>query len=325
MLEALGLTPAAEAVYRRLLRAPQSTPAALAAALEAEVDEVYADLRGLHERGLIRADAGVPGRFVPIHPDVAVAALLAAEQAELTRRQAELAAVRVAVSELIDDFDYGGEIAGPRVAVEVLNGGPSIRSRVDELVQGCTSALAVEADRMQDVPEAIEEARTQDFALLERGVAIRTLYPTQIRELPQAWDYARECARAGEQARIGNRLPGWMLIRDRDVAVLPVDREDPRAGALVVWSPPLVEGLLSLFELTWETATPIFGAGISGRADREEELLRLLASGTKDATVARQLHLAVRTMRRSTAMLMAELGADTRFQAGVEAVRRGWV
>lgn len=325
MLEVLGLGPTAEAVYRALLRAPASTPGALAEAVSSTADDVHAELRGLHERGLVRADVRNPGRFVPVHPEVAVAALLAAEQAELTRRQADLVAVRVAVNELTDDFVRGSETANPRVAVEVLDGLPSIRSRIDELLRGCRSTLAVVADRMQDVPEAIEQARTQDFALLGRGVAIRTLYPPQIRELPLAWSYARECAHAGEQARVGTRLPGRMLLCDREVAVLPVDRADPRAGALVVWSPPLVEALLSLFELAWDSATPLFGASGQGRGDREEQLLQLLASGAKDATVARQLNVALRTMRRSAAVLMADLDADTRFQAGVEAARRGWV
>jgi DNA-binding NarL/FixJ family response regulator len=35
--------------------------------------------------------------------------------------------------------------------------------------------------------------------------------------------------------------------------------------------------------------------------------------------------LSLRTVRRRIAELMIELGADTRFQAGAEAVRRGWL
>ena len=36
-----------------------------------------------------------------------------------------------------------------------------------------------------------------------------------------------------------------------------------------------------------------------------------------------QLGVSLRTVRRRVAQLMAELGAGTRFQAGMEAVRRG--
>ena len=45
----------------------------------------------------------------------------------------------------------------------------------------------------------------------------------------------------------------------------------------------------------------------------------------KDEQIARALGMSVRTVRRRVADLMDELGADSRFQAGVEAVRRGWI
>ena len=41
--------------------------------------------------------------------------------------------------------------------------------------------------------------------------------------------------------------------------------------------------------------------------------------------IARKLGISLRTVRRRMAELMSDLGADTRFQAGVEAVRRGWL
>ena len=54
-------------------------------------------------------------------------------------------------------------------------------------------------------------------------------------------------------------------------------------------------------------------------------LLRQLAGGAKDEQIARALGLSVRTVRRRVAELLDELGADSRFQAGAEAVRRGWL
>ena len=52
---------------------------------------------------------------------------------------------------------------------------------------------------------------------------------------------------------------------------------------------------------------------------------RQLAAGAKDEQIARTMGLSLRTIRRRIADLMIELGADTRFQAGAEAVRRGWL
>ena len=61
------------------------------------------------------------------------------------------------------------------------------------------------------------------------------------------------------------------------------------------------------------------------RADVRGSLLRQLAAGAKDEQIARTLGIGLRTVRRRVADLMIELGADTRFQAGVEAARRGWL
>jgi DNA-binding NarL/FixJ family response regulator len=48
-------------------------------------------------------------------------------------------------------------------------------------------------------------------------------------------------------------------------------------------------------------------------------------AGATDEVIARKLGIGLRTVRRRIASLMTELGVDTRFQAGVEAVRRGWL
>ena len=74
----------------------------------------------------------------------------------------------------------------------------------------------------------------------------------------------------------------------------------------------------------------VLGAGVAGarahrgrRGSERTFLLRQLPSGAKDEQIARTMGLSLRTVRRRVADLMIELGADTRFQAGAEAVRRG--
>ncbi|MDP9611903.1 MULTISPECIES: LuxR C-terminal-related transcriptional regulator [Streptomyces] len=44
-----------------------------------------------------------------------------------------------------------------------------------------------------------------------------------------------------------------------------------------------------------------------------------------DSAVARQLGMSDRTVRRVVAQLMERLGAQSRFEAGVRAVERGWI
>ena len=60
-------------------------------------------------------------------------------------------------------------------------------------------------------------------------------------------------------------------------------------------------------------------------ADEHRRLLMLLASGLKDEAIARQLGIGERTVRRRVAELADRLGARTRMQFGIQAVRQGWL
>jgi DNA-binding CsgD family transcriptional regulator len=55
------------------------------------------------------------------------------------------------------------------------------------------------------------------------------------------------------------------------------------------------------------------------------DVLEQLRLGVTDQTASRQLNISPRTFSRRVADLLDYLGVKTRFQAGVEAARRGWV
>jgi hypothetical protein len=97
---------------------------------------------------------------------------------------------------------------------------------------------------------------------------------------------------------------------------------------LVIRQHSLIGSLTLLFESMWEKAMSV--PGLDGQRQDEGAgnrglLLSQLAGGAKDEQIARALGLSVRTVRRRVAELLEELGAESRFQAGVEAVRRGWM
>jgi DNA-binding NarL/FixJ family response regulator len=82
------------------------------------------------------------------------------------------------------------------------------------------------------------------------------------------------------------------------------------------------------FDLKWAQAAPWMPSGTPTPAKddtQRQRILDALAAGLKDEAIARQLGVSVRTVRRHITALMQELGASTRFAAGVAAVRRGWV
>ena len=73
----------------------------------------------------------------------------------------------------------------------------------------------------------------------------------------------------------------------------------------------------------WDRAAPVPELDLGeARPDLRRFLLQQLAAGAKDEQIARALGISLRTVRRRVAGLLIELGVDSRFQAGVEAVRR---
>jgi DNA-binding NarL/FixJ family response regulator len=107
-------------------------------------------------------------------------------------------------------------------------------------------------------------------------------------------------------------------------AVVPEPLGYADSPRLLVRQGSLVAALALLFELYWEKAVPV--SELSEPHDAERSfLVRQLQAGAKDEQIARTMGISLRTVRRRISQLMIDLGADTRFQAGAEAARRGWL
>jgi len=59
--------------------------------------------------------------------------------------------------------------------------------------------------------------------------------------------------------------------------------------------------------------------------EQDRRLLSMLAAGYKDRAIARALGVTERTVGRRIQEMMQSLQAGTRFQAGLQAARRGWL
>jgi len=132
---------------------------------------------------------------------------------------------------------------------------------------------------------------------------------------------------AGEQARTLDEPPMKLTISDDRLAVTLLNAEG-RAGivALLIRPSSLLTALSNVFDTLWRLAIPVSAGGVDGLIDdRDRGILTLMASGATDDAIARRLELSRRTVVRRVAVLMTRLGATTRFQAGVQAARRGWL
>lgn len=156
---------------------------------------------------------------------------------------------------------------------------------------------------------------------------MRSLYLDSVRNSPPSIDYANWLAENGGQVRTAPLLPVRMIIIDRRVAMLPVNGDDTAHGALVLHGHGTLTALCALFEGIWEQARPLGEVELRdarGLTGPEREALRLLGQGLTDEAISKRLGVSPRTARRMAADLMEQLGARSRFQAGVLAAQRGW-
>jgi DNA-binding NarL/FixJ family response regulator len=99
------------------------------------------------------------------------------------------------------------------------------------------------------------------------------------------------------------------------------------AGVVHFHAPVIVDALVTLFEAIWERAVPYppNSVGDDNLTPFERHIATLLCTGVKDDDLAAMVHVSVRTVRRHIASIMDKLDVTTRFAAGVQLVKRGWI
>jgi DNA-binding transcriptional ArsR family regulator len=159
---------------------------------------------------------------------------------------------------------------------------------------------------------------------IREGKRVRAIYPA--RAMSEAPQMLRTRAEIGEEVRVVPTVLTRLVIVGPRRAIVPEPLGVGSERRAVVRQPAIVGMFQAYFDELWDTASRIDTRGVrlSGH-DQRRLLLAELADGVKDEQIARNLDVSLRTVRRRVASLMTELGVDTRFQAGVEAVRRGWL
>jgi sugar-specific transcriptional regulator TrmB len=323
-LEILGLDGLSESVYRAMLANPDADLSELAGRLGVPVAEVDAALKRLVELSLVAERA--PGRvYVPISPDVALDALLSLEQAEISRRERQLLEARAELSRLVRNTD---QRTAPIREVRRIDGRERALEVLRELFARCYQETLNVLPGDPTPAHLLADAAEHDLAILKRGVRFRTLYTRQQLANEPMRDYMHMVRENGAEVRIADTLPHRLVIFDRTVSFLPVDPRRPGGGALVVREPAITANLVMLFESLWsgaQTLEEAVAAAAPAASELDRSVLMLMSSGVKDEAAARQLGISDRTYRRHVAEILLRLGASSRFQAGVEAVRRGWL
>jgi DNA-binding CsgD family transcriptional regulator len=322
VLAALGLDRTTEHLYFRLVPVSGHTLTGVAQLVQTAPDRLLRDLAPLLERGLVvvtedRVEVPPLAEALSalVLQEARTAAVSATKLAELSSAVPHLVAATTRPDrQLFSDVrPVDGELSSGGNPLELLQ--LMIRTSRGDMLWLRPDAWAM--PRESRVSEMLAEA-------IASGRRSRAIYP--VRAVTEAPEALRVRARLGEEVRVMSEVRTRMFILGDAHAVLPEPlgfADEPRVH---VRQRSIVAALTLWFESMWASAMPVpeLEAGDIS-LDGRQFLLEQLMAGATDEVIARKLGIGLRTVRRRIASLMIELGVDTRFQAGVEAVRRGWL
>jgi transcriptional regulator TrmB len=320
VLSALGVSAGDERRYQQILPLSGSPARSVASALGVHRAELGEALAGLVDLGIVTIE---DERVTVLRAAQVVSAAIAREAAAAVRTQQRLDDLARAVPLLA----AAGSRPGPgeledlgALDGEVSAGGDPL-ALLTALIEGTEGDLLFLRPDSWMMPRESAISRVVGRAV-DSGRRSRAVYP--LRVLHEAPEVLQARADEGEEVRLIDDLPTRLMVIHPTHAIVPEPlgfADEPR---LLVRQGALVAALTLLFELYWERALP--ASELSGtRTSERTFLLRQLQSGARDEQMARTMGLSLRTVRRRISDLMIELGADSRFQAGAEAARRGWL
>jgi DNA-binding CsgD family transcriptional regulator len=320
VLSALGVSESDERRYQQVLPLSGSPLEGVAVALGVPVERLSDPLRGLLAEGMVSFEAG---RLYVLPLSQVVSAAIGREAAAAVRTRDRLDEL----ARSIEFLSAAGSRPAPgevedlgRIDGEVSAGGNAL-ALLTALIESSKGDLLFLRPDTWAMPRESAISRVVGRAVAS-GRRSRAIYP--FRALNQVPEVLRARMDEGEEVRVIDAMPTRLFVIGGTHAVLPEPlgfADEPR---LLVRQGALVEALTLLFELYWERSSAVPDTA-RHRIDERAFLVRQLASGAKDEQIARTLGLSLRTVRRRVADLMIQLGVDTRFQAGAEAVRRGWL
>jgi DNA-binding CsgD family transcriptional regulator len=315
-------------LYRAVLLAPGTSLLVLADTLATTPDDLDKSVARLSEMGLLRQGDG--DTLMAVSPMLAEATVLGAEDLELGARRAAVEQRRDAIRRLVPDWNSALSTDIAESSVDVIDDQTKIANVLMHYADSVEQELLSVAPGRMASTRIDGRTRVANVYSSRRGIKTRALYQhTALRDRATR-AYLNELAGNGAKIRFAPSVPGRSLVIDRKVALLPIPTEDPgRHGLAIVREPNVIAWVVATFEQLWAEASPLEDV-INKQEHDETELdqtraaiLRLMAEGEKDEAISRRLSISVRTCRRHIADYMAQVGATSRFQAGVIAARAG--
>ena len=321
------LTADAVTLYKHAVAHPRWTPIGASAETKLDRERLSGALEVLASLRLIRPSVDPSRSWDAVSPESALAELLADEEADLSLRQVQVRKIRGEVSCLIPSYHEARASRGEE-PIEVIHDPNAVTQLLADWSQQAQEEVCVAHPGGGLSEHELKQTFVRDMRVLNRGVPIRVLLQHAVRGHQPTRDYVSLVTPAGARFRTVPAVPGTLIVLDRQVAFVQPLGGRPGGGVAMVRNSAVIDFLLVLFESMWTD-----GMQLNSEVAQEESgddrdvlwraILDQLAAGAKDDAIAHRLGLSVRTCRRHIAAIMKRLDADSRFQAGVLACRRG--
>jgi len=325
MLMAIGLDPAAETMYRRLVADVRLSAAGLVASTGLPEAVVVTMLTQLCARGLVVEEIiDSVATYSAAPPGVALGALLRERRDDL--RTAELAVSALAEEHRLASIDHRRD-----EVVEVMTEISAVRHRFAQIQQAAQSeVLSMVTPNLTVVPHRDNAAGDTG---LKRGVRYRAILDRRALSQPGMLGDVIGSIACGQEIRVAERVPLKLVIVDGERAMLPLHSHIDSHESVLVQSSGLLGALTALFETMWQRAHPLLtnpaGDGVIEVHPQLDEVdtqvLGLLLTGMTEEAIAGQLGTSRRTIQRRIHELMVKAGVETRIELGWHAARNAWV
>lgn len=317
-------------VYQLILDDPDWTPERLQSKLGMTHTEVAAALSLMTDLGLLEPSDLTPSGMAVRSAEAALVNLVREQKAALSARVDELQRTSAALQTLASEFL---SLRNPRPSdtrVDIVVGTGDVTALLrDATAVAYHEVLVLGMDFAGRCAET-EFGRTWHRRILDNGVAMRGVYLTSMARSMQASNRLRTLQRDGVEIRLTPTAPVSIMTFDHFLTVAAIPSFQGAVAVLAIHGHALTGLFRQIFEWCYATSTalgpePVEAPAEENLTDQQKAVVRMLAAGMKDETIARNLGVSQRTLRRLITELMEVLDSGSRFQAGVRAATLGWV
>lgn len=305
-------------------------------------------VRLLVRLGLFTESSSTPSGWIALPPQNALGDLLDEAKSRVADFCADMTAAWDSAFDTLTVFKTSYMSHMDRSRITVVEDPADIAATLEREIHGATSEVTL----LGSGKSLANPLKSACASTLDRGVRLRCVLRSSTAGVPQPVNIVRDLLAKGAEFRTYPTLPLSVALIDRSTALFgapqhPLD-DAHRRRMMVMQSPLVNEVLRSVFDHYWFQSSPFITEISKSAADQERKpvvmhpaasirsapqpegvqqatLLRMLAGGMTDQAISRRLGVHERTVRRKVAEITASLQASSRFQAGVNAAKAGWL